>query len=111
MSERGALHTWSNRREAGKEVDQPGEVHLLVVLHGQVAAFGAVEMASFRQDVCHLVQVCGIYRVVAGGHDEGRHVDGRTFTVGLLPKRFVQALNRPAEVSIGMRVTPLLRRL
>src|SRR5258708_25696566 len=61
--------------EAVEEVGQACEVRGLVVVHRQVAALGAAEVAAFREAPCHRLHVGRVHRVVAGADPERRDID------------------------------------
>jgi AAA+ ATPase superfamily predicted ATPase len=65
--------------EAVQEVDQAGEVHLLVVVHGHVAAVRAVQVLPAGQPPGHHLHVGRVHGVVTGADDQGRHVDRGQF--------------------------------
>src|SRR5579863_4618508 len=59
--------------QAGQEADQAGEVGLLVVVHGHVAAVGAVKVLTGRELARHHLHVRGVHAVVAGTDDQRGH--------------------------------------
>src|SRR5262249_9707020 len=63
------------RRQVAEEGDQAGEVGFLVVVHGQVAAVGAVQVAAAGQAARHLRHVRRVHGVVAGADDQSGHSD------------------------------------
>ena len=61
--------------EAVQEVDEAGEVGRLVVIHGQVAAVRAVQVAPLRQQAGHHLHVAWVHGVVPRADDQGRYLD------------------------------------
>ena len=61
--------------EAVQEVDEAGEVGRLVVIHGQVAAVRAVQVAPLRQPAGHHLHVAWVHGVVPRADDQGRYLD------------------------------------
>src|SRR6202789_2634125 len=59
----------------GQEIGQPGEIGLLVVVHGHVAPLRAVQVAAGGQRGGHLLHVGRVHGVVAGADDQGRDVN------------------------------------
>jgi tRNA-2-methylthio-N6-dimethylallyladenosine synthase len=72
--------------ETVQEVDEAGEVHRLVVVHGHVAAVRAVQVASPRQAAGHHLHVARVHGVVARADNQCRHVDRGQFP-GPVPVR------------------------
>ena len=71
----GPTRSWLLAWQAAQEVDQAGEVHLLVVVHGQVAAVRAVA-GSAPAAAGRPSSPCGrVHRVVPRTDDQRRHVD------------------------------------
>ena len=58
-------------RQVAEEVDQAGEIGLLVVVHGHVATFRTVQVVASGEPARHLLHVCRVHRVVAGADDQG----------------------------------------
>ena len=61
--------------EAVQEADQAGEARGLVVVHGQVAAVRAVQVAPSRQAAGHHLHVARVHGVVPCADDQRRHLD------------------------------------
>src|SRR6516165_5171516 len=60
---------------AVQELDETGEIDLLVVVHGQVAAVRAVQVPAPRQRGGHRLHMRRVHRVVPGADDERWHLD------------------------------------
>src|ERR1019366_384048 len=62
------------RRQVAEKADKAGEVGLLIVVEGEVAASGAVKIATARKESGHHLHVGGVHGVVTGADDQRRHL-------------------------------------